>query len=232
MVNFFCDGDLLFPSVWTLRYTECEEDPDGSRSWLFEDPPDFSGGEEPGDDDDPGVTGFSDDQLYQILDFAGLIKVLGEVAVDHPIHPLPGPHSRAATTTQFDALGHAIAKFLESDEYRSLTVTILFTDDGLSLGRREGGFEIGFFAHPRRDPDEEVKIRALFASLGTAPHVDYLSDGGRTRILEFSVPENLETILGLCERVFREVYAMREYDTFKYDFLSRSGLDRMLSRSE
>lgn len=53
-------------------------------------------------------------------------------------------------------------------------MTIRFTDDGLSLGRREYGYEMGFFPHPRRDPDEAGKLLSLFAGIGVQPHVDYL----------------------------------------------------------
>lgn len=91
-------------------------------------------------------------------------------------------------------------------------MTIRFTDDGLLLGRREGGYEMGFIPHPRRDSDEAGTLLSLFAGLGVQPHVDCLANGGRTRVLEFSIPSEHESIVGLCRRVLAEVYSMRRGD--------------------
>ena len=88
-------------------------------------------------------------------------------------------------------------------------MTIRFTDDGLSLGRREGGYEMGFFAHPRHDPNEASRSLALFEGIGVQPHGDYLCDRGRTRVLEFSIPSEPESIVQLCKRVLAQVYSMR-----------------------
>jgi hypothetical protein len=76
-----------------------------------------------------------------------------------------------------------------------------------------------FFPRPRREPDEEAAIRALFAQDGVLPHVDYLSNHGRTRIIEFRIPDDLDSIVALCERVLREVYSIRPHDTLKFSFL-------------
>src|SRR5262245_62750991 len=91
MVNFH-DRKLLFPAIYTYRYVECEEE-DGSRSWVFEDPPDLNARED-SSEEESGLTVFSDDQLYEILDFPGLVRVIEEVAADHPLHALPGPITR------------------------------------------------------------------------------------------------------------------------------------------
>jgi hypothetical protein len=227
LVNFH-DGNLLFPAIYTLTYLECEEDLEGHRSWLFEDPPhssDPDAVESP--EDEPSVTAFSDDQLYRILDFSGLIKVLGEVAADHPIHPLPGRNWGPATAAQFGAMRREITTFLEKSEYLALTITILFTDDALSIGRSRGdGYHMSFFPHPRREPQKEVKIRALFESLGNSPSTDYLSDHGRTRMLDFPIPGDLEAILQLCGRVLSEVHGMRDTDSLRYSFSSSSDIEQ------
>lgn len=101
-------------------------------------------------------------------------------------------------------------------------MTIRFTDDGLSLGRRDGGYEMGFFAHPRHDPHEASRILTLFASIGVQPHVDYLCDRGRTRALEFAIPSEHESIVDLCRRVLLEVYSMRRGDVLDYHPLKRA----------
>jgi hypothetical protein len=103
-------------------------------------------------------------------------------------------------------------------------MTIRFTDDGLSLGRRESGYEMGFFPHPRRCPDEAGKLLSLFAGIGVQPHVDYLCDRGRTRVLEFSIPNEQESIVHLCRRVLAEVYSMRRGDVLDYHPLKRADI--------
>jgi hypothetical protein len=104
----------------------------------------------------------------------------------------------------------------------SLTITIRFTDDGLSLGRREGGYEMGFFPHPQRHADETAKLLSLFAGIGVQPHVDSIANGGRTRVLEFSIPRERESIVNLCRRVLVEVYSMRRGDVLDYHPLKRA----------
>lgn len=231
LVNFH-DNNLLFPDIYTFTYLECEEDSDGRRCWLFEDPPHSTKSDDAGVEDERILMEFSDDRLYQILDFPGLIKVLGEVATDHPISPL-GLSSRPVANSRQAELRQEVSKFLANDEYLSLSITIVFTDDALHLGRRrEGGFEMGFFTKPRREPDEESKIRSMFASIGTTPHVDYLSNGGRTRVLDFAIPDDLSIILNLCDRVFDEIYSIRYNDSLRYSFLLRSDIDRMQTGSE
>ena len=106
----------------------------------------------------------------------------------------------------------------------SVTMTTRFTDDGLSLGRREGGYEMGFFAHPRRDPHAASKILTLFAGMGVEPHVDYLSDRGRTRVLKVSIPSEQESIVRLCRRVLADVYSMRRGDVLEYHPLKRADI--------
>jgi hypothetical protein len=147
---------------------------------------------------------------------------LREIAADHPLKPIPQLAAEPATDEDFESVPGEVARFLNDPECVSVTMTIRFTDDGLSLGRREGGYEMGFFAHPRRDPDEAGKVLSLFAGIGVQPHVDYFANGGRTRVLEFSIPSEHESIVRLCRRVFAEAYSMRRGDVLDYHPLKRA----------
>jgi len=219
----FYDKNLLFPDISTLEYVGESADEAGDRLWLFREPRSVDDSSDPSVSSDEGsLVGFSADQLYQILDFTGLSAVIGEVALDHPLNS-PGTVAAPlrAACADFGDLSERVATFLDSSNYRSMTVTVQFTDDGLSLGRRrDGSFEMGFFPHPRREPLKESKILGLFASLGIRPHVDYLADRGRTRILEFPVPDQREWLTQLCKRVLVEVYDMKEGDTLQFHFLA------------
>lgn len=171
---------------------------------------------------DTALIGFSDKQLHEIVDFDGLMQRLREIAVDHPLKAVAETSEGPAIEEDFHTLSGQVARFLNDPECLSVTMTIRFTDDGLSLGRREGGYEMGFFAHPRRDPHEARKVLSLFASIGVQPHVDYFCNGGRTRVLEFSIPSKHESIVDLCRRVLAEVYSMRRGDVLDYHPLKRA----------
>jgi len=222
----FYDNNLLFPDISTLEYVGEDVGEAGARLWMFREPPSADHHSDPSVSPDGGsLVGFSAEQLYQILDFAGLSAAIGEVAVDHPLNvPRTVAVSRAGWA-DFGDLSKRVATFLDSLNCHSVTMTIQYTDDGLSLGRRrDGGFEMGFFPRPRREPLEESRIRGLFASLGIEPHVDYLADRGRTRVLEFAVPDERESLTQLCKRVLVEVYEMKEGDTLQFSFLHETSV--------
>jgi hypothetical protein len=219
----FYDNDLLLPMIDTLVYVGQESDQDEGRLWLFREPESPPSPEEQEvDPEAPALIGFSDKQLHEIVDFDGLIQRLREIAADDPLKPVSPPVAQPATDEDFQSLAEEVERFLNDPECVSLTMTIRFTNDGLSLGRRESGYEMGFFLHPRRDPDGAGKLRSLFAGISVQPRVDYLADGGRTRRLEFSIPSEHEPIVHLCRRVLREVYSMRRGDVLEYYPLKRA----------
>jgi hypothetical protein len=219
----FYDRDLLLPVIDTLVYLGEGNTQEGKRLWLFREP------ERPSEPDDqtfgpeppPASVGFSDEQLHAIVDFDGWMHTLREIAADHPLTPVSQPVVEPATDEDFESLPGAVARFLTEPEDVSLTMTIRFTDGGLSIGRCEGGYEMSFFPHPRRDPDEAGKVLSLFAGIGVRPHVDYFANGGRTRVLEFSIPGDHESIVSLCRRVLAEVYSMRRGDVLDYHSLKK-----------
>jgi hypothetical protein len=219
----FYDNDLLLPMIDTLVYVGQEIEQDEGRLWLFKEPDSPpSPDEQEGESGPPALIGFSDKQLHEIVDFDGLMQRLREIATDHPLKPISAPVVEPASDEDFESVPGEVERFLKDPECVSLTMTIRFTDDGLSLGSREGGYEMGFVPHPRRDPDEAAKLLSLFAGLGVQPHVDYLANGGRTRLLEFSIPSDHESIVGLCRRVLSEVYSMRRGDVLDYHPLRKA----------
>jgi hypothetical protein len=218
----FCHNDLVLPMIDTLVYVGQEIDQDEGRLWLFKEPESLPNPDEPDVvPEPPALIGFSDKQLHEIVDFDGLMQRLREIAADHPLKPVPQHSSEPATDEDFESVPNEVGRFLNDPDCVSLTMTIRFTDDGLSLGRREGGYEMGFFPHPRRDPDEAGKLLSLFAGIGVQPHVDYFANGGRTRVLEFSIPSEHESIVAVCRRVLAEVYSMRRGDVLDYCPLKR-----------
>ena len=219
----FYDNDLVLPMIDTLVYVGQETDQDEGRLWLFKEPESPSSHDEQDPlPEPPALIRFSDSQFDEIVDFDGLMQRLREIAVDHPLKPVAQTVEEPATVEDFHTLSPEVARFLNDAECVSVTMTIRFTDDGLSLGRREGGYEMGFFAHPRQDPHEATRILTLFADIGVQPHVDYLCDRGRTRVLEFSIPSDQESIVHLCRRVLAEVYSMRRGDVLEYHPLKKA----------
>src|SRR5207253_6188270 len=109
----------------------------------------------------PTLIGFTDSQLHEIVDFDGLMQRLRENAVDHPLKPVLQAPAQPATAEDFDPVATEVARFVNDPEYVSLTMTIRFTAAGLSLGRQPRGHEMHFFAHPRRDPEEDSRILSL-----------------------------------------------------------------------
>ena len=221
----FYDHDLVLPMIDTLVYVGQEADQDDGRLWLFKEPesPPSPDGQDPSSEP-PALIGFPDSQLHEIVGFDGLIQRLREIAVDHPLKPEAQTAKEPATVEDFHSLSAGVARFLNDVECLSVTITIRFTGDGLSLGRRDGGYEMSFFPHPRSDPHEASRILTLFAGIGVQPHVDYLCDRGRTQVLHFSIPSEQESIVHLCRRVLAEVYSMRRGDVLEYHPLNRADI--------
>lgn len=218
----FYDRDLLLPMIDTLVYVGQEDDSENGRMWLFKQPESASAPDEVGSPEPPTMVAFSDSQLHEIVDFDGLVERLREVAIDHPLKSPPKVAAEPASTEDFASVAGEVSRFLDDPEFVSVTITIRFTDDGLSLSRSDVGYDMGFFTHTRRDPNEDNKILSLFGSIGVQPAVDYFCNGGRTRVLNFPIPSERDSIVDLCRRVLTEVYAMRRGDLLDYHFLSKS----------
>ncbi len=222
----FYDNDLVLPMIDTLIYVGQEHDQDDRRLWLFKEP---ESPPPPDEDDAPSepsaLIAFSDKQLHGIVDFHGLVHRLGEVAVDHPLTPIAQITAERASIEEFASVSGQVESFLTEPETVSLTMTIRFTDNGLSLGREENGHCMTFYTHPRHDPEEDPRILSLFAGLGVQPHVNRLFDRGRTRQLQFPIPSERDAIVNLCVRVLAEVHSMRRGDVLDYYPLKKSDVE-------
>ena len=219
----FYDDDLVLPMIDTLVYVGQTDDPHHGRTWLFKEPDAPHGTEPDGtSNESAALIAFSDGQLHGIVEFSGLIQRIREIAADHPLQPIPHIAAEPPAADDFESLGPEIAKFLNNPDYESLTMTIRFTDDGLSLGRKDGAYQMHFVSHPRHDPDEDSRILSLFASIRVNPLVDYVCDRGRTRVLQFPIRSERDAIDQLCRRVLTEVYSMRRGDDLDYHFLRKS----------
>jgi hypothetical protein len=161
---------------------------------------------------------FPDEQLHRVVDLAGLMRILNELTVEHPLHPVPaqpGPASAA----ELGEMGAQVLRFLEKDDLQSITVTISFTDDGVSLTRRKGGaVELLLFPHPRLNADRESQLGTACKEAGLSATQDYLSDRGRTRVLAYPASSlDAPSLLRLLTRIFLDVYGMRKGDVLRYD---------------
>lgn len=224
----FYDNQLLLPMIETLVYVGQKDHPEEGRLWLFREP------ESPPDPDDPdeqngapestALIVVSDRDLHGITDFDGLMQELREISADHPLKQSPQLAVEPATDEDVASISGEVARFLSDSECVSLTMTIRYTDAGLSLSRREGELEMSFFPRPRRDPGTAAGLLSLFAGIGVHPHVDYFSNGGRTRVLAFTIPNAHEAIVDLCKRVLIEVYSIRRGDMLDYHPLRKADI--------
>jgi hypothetical protein len=214
----YSDSDLMIPEIHTLVYVGTGEDlADGRRAWIFDAPgclasSDPSAPAGPEDDVSAGMA-FSDEQLYGVVDLAGLLRILNELRVDHPLSPLP-PHPGPACAADVAELRDQVSRYVEGSERGWVTITIAFTDDGVSLSRREDGeLYLSLHPEPRREPDEEPRLRAVCEAAGMSASEDYLFNGGRSRALTYPASAlSFPSLLELLTRILLEVYGMRRGD--------------------
>jgi hypothetical protein len=224
----YADNDLVIPMIQTLVYVGPEEDAaNGRRLWTFREM--AGSAPRPKAEDDVRCV-FPEEQLYSILDLGGLIRTLTELAPEHPVNPVP-PDPGPASQEDLHGLKGELERFFASVDMQSVTITIRFTDDGLSLTRRpDGRIDLLLFPHSL-EPDREAALRALCLSSGLTPAEDYLSDRGRTRVLVYPLRPGAElTIAGLTTRMFLDVYHMRRGDTLIYRFRSATSQPGGLTR--
>jgi hypothetical protein len=167
----YLDSELLIPRVETLLFVgeDTAEDP---RVWRFRYPQLDENHKDCGSE-----LLITDEQLFQVIDFPELQRVLQEIATLHPLtHPCSLPLPVSADSVEFESLAAEVDKLRSDPASGAVTITIKFTDDGFSLHRLPNGeIEAHFFTHPRLDVTEEEKVLAFFLSMGIGPHVDYLA---------------------------------------------------------
>lgn len=208
----YLDDDLLVPAITALRYMG-EGALDEQKVWRFE-----MYEAEPGQFPEKEVLVLKDSQLWQVLDLHGLLVRLQELTHFHPFQAVPPPSPPIALdASALNSLAPEITRLIADSSQESVTITIRFTDDGFSIGRsRLGGLAANFFTHPLLDRREEEKILDFFSGRGVRPHVDYLASKGRTRVLEFQLPNDGESIIQICRALLTEVFAMRSDDELSY----------------
>jgi len=207
----YYDDDLLIPDVETLIYRNEDEFDDGRRVWVFNYPSDTN------TPDDATPVGYPDDQLYQVLDLPGLLKKLAGLQSLHPRYPPPARMARQGIAgIERAALQREVARFTADPDRAGKSVTIQFTDEGFSLGVKEGfGVTIGFFPQPTED-DLDTRIMAFFATREVAAQTNYLADQGRTRVIEFAIAGDSDWIEQLCADVLTQIFDMREDDVLEF----------------
>jgi hypothetical protein len=229
-VGFF-DRDLLVPWIMTLVYVRPDVDDDGQPGWLFRDHS-MEPVDEPGEADAHQVLLRIDaSQLHSVLDFDGLARRLREIATFHPLQPVPAVPVEPPTEFEFMPIAAAVERALVDPDCVSVTMVVRFTDDAISIGRKEDGCRLRFFTHPIVDPDEDARVRALFERLGQAPVTDYPADRGRTRVLEYAMAADREAVAARCRQVFEEVHRIRKGDVIECHVLTKADVDRMKAES-
>ncbi len=223
LVHYY-DDDLLVPDIQTYIFTEKIVDDDGRDLWLFSEPVSTATPEDASEEADaPMILAIGAEQLYAMLDIRALGKLLSELYDLHPIvsADISDTSSQPGRPrADFSDLAREIGVLLNSEDYWALTITILYTDDGFSLGRRDGQSDASFHIHWKINPEKEQKIRALFEGMCIDPKGDYLANKGRVRMLSYPLPPEETAMVDVAVRVLNEVYGIRESDELKFFFHS------------
>lgn len=209
LVHYY-DNDLLVPDISTLQYQGAVETEDGEQLWSFS-TPNYSGDvAEEGGDEIP--VGFNESQLYQILDFDGLINVLKELRAVRPNSMIPPSPIEAHALLSASPLAARIEEFLEAPSSTQLYISIRYRDQGFFLKKTVSGLQLHLFTHPLRAADVNSRITSLIRDRGLTATTDYLSDKGRTRILHYPLPIDFRLITELAAEILTIGYAMSDRD--------------------
>lgn len=215
----FCDRDLLFPKIQTLRYRGEESDAESGRLWLFDDLTDEYFADESVVDnvEDISVYAVDESQLYQILDLDDLCVALkGHVAGWVPKQAKSESGEAKVSPQSVTELHGRIADLLANPLLDSATVTIKFTDDGFSITKLKGNsVRLSFFCGTFEQPNKEAVVRSLFKSAQIEPDDDYLAECGRMRVLTYIVPSDILWIVEVSVEFFQTACSMRSDDSFK-----------------
>ncbi len=218
MVNYYEGPALVIPAVYTYLFVGREKDDDGHDVWIFREPPSPQDPEANTGPDDEILMQFDENSLYQILDLRGLIRELGGLVDFHPL-----VKSSAATTVArreaFAEVAPEVERLVSSEQWSAVTITVKYTDDGFSISKSgDQQLRWSFFPKTKIESEREEKIRSIFRERGAAPTRDYLSDKGKTRILNYVLPRDQALTVSLCGRLLGEVYDMRAEDELRFQF--------------
>jgi hypothetical protein len=247
---YFTHRDAMVPLIMTLVYVRSGVSADGTPGWLFRDysqvldaeddevqaAPEIDAAPETDAEAEPPSAAYSylmveERQLHSVLDFAGLARSLKEIARFHPLHPIPEAVVEPPTEVEFMPIAAAVERALHDPDCLGVTMTLRFTDDGVSVKRHADGCCLTFWSYSIFDPDEEARIRTLFAALGQSPATDRLLNLGRTRILEYTMAPDRDAIVARCRQVFEEVHRIRKGDVIQCDVLTKADIERTRAES-
>jgi len=182
LVHYY-DEELLFPSIQTLEYESRATADDGTALWIFREP----NGTQDAETDEPDGIAFAESQLYELLDFDGLLRVIREQQVGEGKSRIRGAHIAPDELLKKYGMRERVAAFLSS-EASSLSLEVRYTDDGMFIEKTADGAEFHFFTHPLRYSEQNSRMNGLLESKAWTPREDYLADKGRTRVLSIPCP--------------------------------------------
>jgi hypothetical protein len=207
LVKYY-DDDLLVPDVTTLVYEGTAETDDGIPMWLFKEP--HSGPEGP--DRGPLQTGVQESQLHEVLDLTGLLATLHELRDVQPQRRKFVEWVAPDELLEKSGIPGSIGGLLESVPETTLHINIRYRDAGLFLRRRAAGVALNLFLQPLRHADQNESLREIMQARQLQPNVDYLANMGRTRVLEYQLPERAEVIAELCVAILIAVHKIAASD--------------------
>jgi hypothetical protein len=161
------------------------------------------------DEESPDATplGLTEYQLSQVLDFAELFAVFGELQGFHPADQSLEKKLRPEEVLKLHALLPRLEEFL-ADLRCHAQIGIRYTDDCVFLERTGEAVELHAFTHPLRAPLEDRNFTAVLTRRGISASTDYLADRGRTRVLHYPRPRNAQQIAEICAEVFASAYSI------------------------
>lgn len=141
-VNYF-DDDLLIPDVQTLIFDSKLSDDSGNDLWLFREP-----GQDESDEQDEVIrVGFGESDLYKLLNYAELTRVIDELQqVIAASAPQGGLAPQGAFAPDLTSIEIRICEW-EKQQKRSLHIAARYTDDGLFVQMKDGA-ETASSVHP------------------------------------------------------------------------------------
>jgi len=212
MVHYL-DDDLLVPEVMTIRFTGETTDDEGKRLWMFQP------SESPFADAEALPLGVPESQLNQVLDFVDLLAKLAELRGFHPPFVTPGNRLQPADVLKLFPVVTRLEQFLLGAEPH-LHINIRYTDDSIFLDRTADAVELHVFTHPLRAPLEDKELVAVLTRSGITAKTDYLADKGRTRVLHFQLPRNVQLISEICAEIFAIPYGITDADDLVFKLRS------------
>jgi len=199
-VSYF-DDDLLIPDVQTLIFDSKYTDDSGEDLWVFREP----GQDESAEQSEAIRVGFGESDLYELLNYAELTRVIGELQQVIEASATQGLSPRPTFAPDLISIERNIREW-EGQQKRSLHIAARYTDDGVFVQMKDGRRRLLVFTHPLLKHEENLRMSALLSKWKLSADEDYFADMGRTRVLSADLPDDVGTIAKICAEVFTAVY--------------------------